>query len=66
LTAVRRFADKAGLPTCPVWDTVQETVERTVAAWQRLEDKQRLPPEMQRSIGTQIETVAKNTTQRNA
>jgi serine/threonine-protein kinase HipA len=61
---VRRFADKAGLPTSPVWETVQETVERTVAAWQGLEHKQLLPPEMQRSIETQIETVARNTTQR--
>jgi hypothetical protein len=49
-----------------VWETVQETVERTVAAWQRLEHKQRLSAEMAKLIETQIETVARNTTQRNA
>lgn len=55
---VRRFADTARLPASPLWPIVTETAERTVAAWEGLEEKDLLPREMRESIGKQILAVA--------
>lgn len=57
---VRRFADTARLPLNPLWTIVRETVERTVAAWENLAEKDLLPGEMRKAVGDQILTVAKS------
>jgi serine/threonine-protein kinase HipA len=57
---VRRFADTARLPVNPLWTIVRETVERTVAAWENLAEKDLLPGEMRKAVGDQILTVAKS------
>ena len=57
---VRRFADTARLPVSPLWQTVTETAERTVAAWQTLELTPLLPHDMRTAIGNQILAVATN------
>ena len=54
---VRRFADTAHLAVNPVWQIVREVVERTADAWNTLDKKEFLPPEMQSAIGKQIQTV---------
>jgi serine/threonine-protein kinase HipA len=56
---VRRFADRARLPASPVWRIVTETAERTVAAWEALDEKQVLSRAMRAAIGKQILTVAR-------
>lgn len=58
---IRHFTDTARLPTHPVSQLVTETIERTVAAWNALEQKELLPPNMQKAINQQIQTVAINT-----
>ena len=58
---VRRFADTARMPVSPVWNIVTDTVERTVAAWKVLGQKELLPLEMRTTIEKQIEKVALNT-----
>ncbi len=55
---VRRFADTARLPVSPLWPIVEETAERTVSAWRRLEAKELLPEELRRAIGERIPAVA--------
>ena len=55
---VRRFADTAHLPASPVWEIVRETVHRTVAAWELLEEKDLMPSQMQTAIRNQIQNVA--------
>jgi serine/threonine-protein kinase HipA len=55
---VRRFADTARLPSSPLWPIVTETADRTVAAWQRLAEKDLLPEKMRTAIGQQILSVA--------
>ncbi len=60
---VRRFADKGGLPMAPVWRTVQEVVEKTVAAWKTLAHKDLLDRELSAALTAQIEKVAANTGQ---
>jgi len=55
---VRRFADTARLPATPLWPIVTETVDRTVAAWERLAEKDLLPEKMRAGIGEQIRSVA--------
>lgn len=57
---VRRFADTARLPASPLWPIVTETAERTVAAWERLEEKDLLREKMRTSIGEKIFPVAKS------
>lgn len=57
---VRRFADTARLPASPLWTIVTETAERTVAAWEKLAEKNLLPAKMRASIGEQILRVAKS------
>lgn len=57
----RRFADTAHLPAHSVWQIVCDTVERTMAAWKALAQKELLPAEMRKAIHQQIQTVAANT-----
>ncbi|QOY88094.1 type II toxin-antitoxin system HipA family toxin [Paludibaculum fermentans] len=58
LDQVRRFADRAGLPMAPAWDTVRTTAELTARAWKDLPQKDLLPPELRLTIGAQIRRVA--------
>lgn len=58
LDQVRRFADRAGLPMAPSWDTVRTTAELTARAWKDLPQKDLLPPELRLTIGAQIRRVA--------
>jgi serine/threonine-protein kinase HipA len=55
---VRRFADTARLPASPLWPIVSETTERTVAAWDGLEEKELLPGDMRVAIGKHLLAVA--------
>jgi serine/threonine-protein kinase HipA len=57
---VRRFADSARLPASPLWPIVTETAERTVAAWEKLPEKDLLAEKMRTSIREQIVRVAKS------
>lgn len=54
---IRRFADTARLPMNPVWEIVNETVERTLENWSSLEHKEILPAAIQKSIEKQIHGV---------
>jgi serine/threonine-protein kinase HipA len=56
---VRRFADTAGLAASPIWETVRETVSRTVNAWKTLDAADVLPTELRKQIDTQIDTAAR-------
>jgi serine/threonine-protein kinase HipA len=56
---LRRFADTARLPASPMWPIVTETTDRTVAAWEKLAEKDLLPEKMRTAIGDQILSVAK-------
>lgn len=58
---IRRFADTARLSVSPVSQLVMETVERTVTAWNTLEEKELLPEDMKKAIDQQIKAVAFNT-----
>ncbi len=58
LDQVRRFADRAGLPMAPAWDTVRTTAELTARAWKDLPQKDLLPPELRLTIGAQIRRVS--------
>jgi hypothetical protein len=55
---MRRFADTARIPASPLWRIAVETVERTVAAWETLEQRDVMPKELGDSIGQQILGVA--------
>lgn len=57
---VRRFADTARLPASPVQNIVQETMDRTEAAWRGLAQKDILPAALKQDIGAHIELVLKN------
>jgi hypothetical protein len=54
---VRRFTDTAHLAVHPVWQVVSEVAQRTADAWNTLDTKELLPPEMQSAIGRQIQSV---------
>ncbi|MGA7833531.1 MAG: HipA domain-containing protein, partial [Terracidiphilus sp.] len=60
---VRRFADTARLPASPLWRMVTEMTDRTVSAWENLDEKNLMPDEMRKAIGEQIMTVAKSVSQ---
>lgn len=60
---VRRFADTARLPASPLWPMVTDIAERTVAAWEKLAEKDLLPEEMRAAIGEQILAVARTVAQ---
>jgi len=60
LAQIRHLADKAGLPVSPLWAIVNETVERTQAAWKRLDERAILPTELRLAVERQIETVSAN------
>ena len=57
----RRFADKAGLAASPVWETIRETVERTVEAWNSLAARDLLPADLRNQIDSQINAAASAT-----
>ena len=56
---VRRFADTARLPTSPLWKIVTDTTDQTMAAWEKLAEKDLLSEKMRGLIGNQILSVAK-------
>ena len=56
---VRRFADTARLPISPLWKIVTDTTDRTVAAWEKLAEKDLLSEKMRGLVGDQIFSVAK-------
>ncbi len=58
---IRRFARKARLPVSSVSKIVIETVERTVSAWDKLEQKELLPLDLGQALEKQIYRVAANT-----
>lgn len=58
---MRRFAETAQLPVSPITQLIVETVERTMTAWNTLEQKELLSDDMKKAITRQIQTVAKNT-----
>jgi serine/threonine-protein kinase HipA len=57
---VRRFADTARLPVSVLWPIVTNMTDRTVAAWENLDEKNLIPDDMREATGQQIMTVAKN------
>ncbi len=58
---IRRFADRAGLPVSPVWDTVRQTVERTVEAWDTLDERSLLSADMLAHIEDHLKVAARAT-----
>jgi serine/threonine-protein kinase HipA len=58
---IRRFADKAGLPLPPLANIIRETVERTHAAWQALDQRDLLPSAIRKMIGAHIDTASAST-----
>jgi serine/threonine-protein kinase HipA len=57
---VRRLADTARLPVSPLWPIVTDVAGRTVAAWEKLAEKDLLPRNLRKAIGEQILSVAKS------
>lgn len=55
---IRRFADTARLAVSPLWRVVQETTEKTVAAWQSLDEKNILPAKIRTAIDDHMAKVA--------
>ncbi len=55
---MRRFADTARIPASPLWGITVETAERTVAAWNDLDQADLLPRAIREAIGKQILAVA--------
>lgn len=58
---LRRFADRARLPTSPLWGIVQDTVARTVEAWKTLPARDLLPADLDTRMDRQIRTAAGRT-----
>jgi serine/threonine-protein kinase HipA len=61
---VRRFADTARLPSSPLWKIVTDTTDKTMAAWEKLGEKDLLSEKMRGLIGDQILSVAKTVTRK--
>ena len=55
---IRRFADTARLAVNPLWRLVHETAERTIAAWQSLDEKALLPTGIVQAIDAHVAKVA--------
>ena len=55
---MRRFADTARLAVNPLWRLVHETAERTIAAWQSLNEKALLPASIVQAIDAHMVKVA--------
>jgi len=55
---IRRFADSARLAVSPLWRLVQETSEKTVAAWKSLEEKAVIPAKIRKAIDEHMAKVA--------
>lgn len=60
---VRRFADTARLPVSPLWPIVTDAIERTVAAWEKLAEKDLLPDAMRKAIGDHVRRIAMSVAQ---
>jgi serine/threonine-protein kinase HipA len=58
---MRRFADTAHLPLSPLWQIANETVERTVAAWNALAHRDLLRKNLRAAIEKQIWEAAAST-----
>lgn len=58
---IRRFADTAGLPASPVWETVRQTTERTVEAWDTLDERSLLSPEIRAHVGDHLKAAVRST-----
>lgn len=58
---IRRFADTARLPLSPLSQLVMETVDRTIAAWKTLGEKELLSDDILKAIDKQIKMAAANT-----
>lgn len=54
---IRSFADKARLPVDPLWEIVCETSERTMEAWQQLDERTLLPGWIRKAVDRQIKTA---------
>jgi serine/threonine-protein kinase HipA len=55
---IRRFADTARLAVSPLWRQVQETAEKTAAAWKLLSEKEAIPAKIRTAIDAHIVKVA--------
>lgn len=55
---IRRFADTARLAVSPLWRVVQETTEKTVAAWKSMQEKALIPAKTRKAIDAHIAKVA--------
>ena len=58
---IRRFADRAGLPVSPVWDTVRQTAERTGEVWDTLDERSLLSGDMLAYIEDHLKAAARAT-----
>jgi serine/threonine-protein kinase HipA len=61
LDQIRRFAETAELPVNPIRSVAKETVDRTLSAWEKLEQKDLLPAEIRTAIDGHIRHVARST-----
>ncbi|HEY4084621.1 MAG TPA: type II toxin-antitoxin system HipA family toxin [Bryobacteraceae bacterium] len=61
LDQIRRFAETAELPVTPIRSIARETVDRTLSAWEKLEQKDLLPAEIRTAIDGHIRHVARST-----
>jgi len=61
LNQIRRFAETAELPVNPIRRIAKETVDRTLSAWEELEQKDLLPAGMRTVIDAHIRHVARST-----
>ena len=55
---IRRFADTARLAVSPLWRLVQETSEKTMSAWKSLDEKEKIPAKIRKTIDEHIARVA--------
>jgi hypothetical protein len=58
---IRRFSRTAGLPERLVSQTISETVERVAQAWVQLAEKEILPTNLRKLIGSHIDSTAART-----
>lgn len=58
---IKRFTNAARLPSHPILKLVKETIEQTIVAWRKFDEKELLPNEIKKTIAQQIQTVASNT-----
>lgn len=58
---IRRFADTAGLPANPVWEIVRQTTERTIEAWDTLDERSLLPQEIYANVNEHLKAAVRST-----